>query len=338
MRVLDYTARSFFDGTIPHVALGMTGQAPTTDIELKAAVDIYDALDMYNKCVCIDSLTSAGVTVPTPPNPLNNSFMNQRYLRDAVLVPMVKKGQIGCEQARLSVTAGDRVPDRLWVENADGTRRNPKGHQTVALFHEFCMQVEGWQHPNIFRVPPRTAVDGSTLYLVQDFDSPFNLTSVRIGPYAWQGISAVTIALDAWVNGAWQQVMAPQVQGNSGKVVAVTPVVASRFRVRRIYGGALNSYEGGGLTLQSTDPRPEVALQSITWCIVIPMGAGPQDILATSVSAATGPTIPVACEVFTAGGPSDSGKEVAFSKATALVSTDMPTFVGVTLSRRGMGE
>lgn len=338
MRVLDYTARSFFDGTMPHVALGMTGQAPTTDIELKAAVDIYDALDMYNKCVCIDSLTSAGVTVPTPPNPLNNSYMNQRYLHDTALVPMMKKGQIGCEQSRLSLTATDRVPDRLWVENADGTRRNSKGHQTVSLFHEFCMQVEGWQNGSLYRVSPRSALDGNTLYLVQEFDTPFNLSSVRIGPYAWQGISSITFALDAWVNDAWQQVMAPQAQGNSGKVVDVTPVLASRFRMRKVYASVTNSYEGGGLTLRSLDEKTEVALPPITWCIVIPMGSGPHDLLATSIPAATGSTIPVACEVFTAGGPSDAGREVAFTKASNLLSTDMPTFVGVTLSRRGMGE
>lgn len=338
MRVLDYTARSFFDGAIPHVALGMTGVAPTTEAELRAAVDIYDALDMYNKCVCIDTLTSGGAIAPTPPHPINNSYMNQRYLHDALFVPMMKKGQIGCEQSRLSLTATDRVPDRLWVENADGTRRNPKGHQTAALFHDFCMLVETYNHPNIFRVPPRTSVDGNTLYLVQEYDTPFNLTSVRIGSYAWQGLSAVTMALDAWVNGAWQQVMAPQAPGTSGRVVAVTPVLASRFRMRKVYNVALLNYEGNSLTLQSTDARPEVALPPITWCIVIPMGTGPNDILATSQSVATGPTIPVACEVFTAGGPSDTGKEVAFTKASGLLSTDMPTFVGVTLSRRGMGE
>lgn len=200
------------------------------------------------------------------------------------------------------------------------------------------MAVDRYDSPYIYRMPPRIASDGTTLYLVQEFDTPFNLTSVRIGPYAYKGLGSISVAVDAWVNGAWQQVMAPQALPSTGKEVAVTPTLASKFRMRRIHGAPIASFDGCGVWLQSTDAKPEVSLPPITWCIVIPMGSGPYDLLANSVSAVTGPDNPVVAEVFTAGGPTDSGKEVLFSKASGLLSTDAPTFVGVTLSRRGMGE
>jgi hypothetical protein len=149
-----------------------------------------------------------------------------------------------------------------------------------------------------------------------------------------------TIAVDAWVNGAWEQVLAPQTRPFNGVQmhhVFTKNVVTTKLRVR--WSTQSGNYNGchGCIPLEVKASAPAAkSVPTIEWAVLVPF-----DFYSTAaiVKVIERKDLPIPMFVAKVGGPGDGqGFDLILSQKAGLVSSDLPAVTGLKLTNTNAKE
>lgn len=312
------------------------GQAPTDGPSLKSAIDIYDFEDMYNKCLGFATLrldgTGSGsviLTQMTDRVALKGSPINYFIKYALTAVPTL---QLGSPPDRIAVCGGTDPYAKVGKLGMAGICR-------MHLMPWAGLDGMSNEVPRYLGVSYELAqVTAGAMSMEWEWDVPREFGGIlRAGADAALGAMPHTLAVDAWVNGAWEQVLAPQNRPWNGVQlhhVFTRNVTTTKLRLR--WSTNAGSYSNGShgcipLETKTSVPAPK-AVPTVEWAALIPMdsyyGSG-----AVAWKFLERKDLPIPMLVGKVGGPGDGvGFDVILSKKEGLMSNELPTVTGVMLN------
>lgn len=311
------------------------GQAPTDGPSLKSAIDIYDFEDMYNKCLGFATLrldgTSSGsviLTQMTDRVALKGSPFNYFTKYALTAVPTL---QLGSPPDRIAVCGG--------VDPY--TKVGKLGMAGICRMHLMPWAgLDGMQNdvPRCTGVSYELAqVGAGAMSMEWEWDAAREFGGIlRSGTDMALNAGAHTLAVDAWVNGAWEQVLAPQTRAtNNPQIhhVFTRNVTTTKLRLR--WSTQAGSYPNGShgcipLETKTSVPAPK-SVPTIGWAALIPLDRYDNGVAGWKLLERK--DLPVPMLVGKVGGPGDGvGFDVILSKKEGLMSNELPTVTGVKLN------
>lgn len=324
------------------LALWMTGTMPSTEAELKAAINVYDISDIYAKSVGLSVLTSAKNAAPSA------SFSLTQLANKIAL----KKGDLnfGVSTTYNSLIAADlrraSVPDRVYgcYPIAPFLRKVNLG---MAGANTLVITPWAYYEGNLPTLPcwiGRTADSSPISASEYEWDTARTFASVMVGATTIRSVGTCYITVESWDGAAWETVLNRAAKGND--VVATTVmaftkrVTTTRLRIR-VETGYPEPTPVGIMPLEVTAAAPSPApVADITWAVLIPLFAG-QYIAASSAAwdiynSTQNPVPFYACSV---GGPGDSaGFDLILSQNTGLTTDSKPVITGSTFMSANLVE
>ena len=314
------------------LALYFSGPAPTDAASLKAAIDIYDFEDIYNKCLGFATLRDGNVVGGT----LDVTQMQDRVaLKGSPINYYIKYAMTAIPTLQLG-----SPPDRIAVCNgADPYAKVGKlGMAGICRMHLMPWagldgSVPATDIPRSLGMAPPEL--GSAMAMEWEWSSAREFGGIlRAGSDATIYNVANTLAVDAWVNGAWEQVLAPQTRPTSSVQVHhlfTKNVVTNKLRLRwSTVAGNLNGCHGCiPLEVKASVPAAK-SVPTIEWAVLVPF-----DLYNTAAIAKImeRKDLPIPMFVGKVGGPGDGqGFDVILSQKAGLVSSDLPTVTGIKLN------
>lgn len=314
-----------------YLVMFMTGAAPTDAASLKAAIDIYDIEDIYNKCVGFATLRipstasgSADLSQAPERTALKGSPINYFIKYALTAVPNLQLGA---------------APDKIALHNGVDpyAKLDKLGMAGICRMHLMPWAGLDAMATDIPRCLGLTsdAVAVNAQCMVWEWNAAREFGGIlRSGADTVLYNASHTLAVDAWVNGAWEQVLAPQTRPTSSAQIHhlfTKNVVTTKLRLRwSTTSGYTNGCHGCiPLEVKASTPAP-VAVPNIEWAVLLPLDAYPNVIVAKIMERKDVPVPLLAAKV---GGPGDGvGFDMIISKKTGLLSTDLPTVTGVKLN------
>lgn len=327
----------------------MPGTCPTTAAELKAAVDIYDIQDMWNKSIgflSVDMLRAGSAQTD-----------GQRVACTQVAKKTaLKKGDLdyGVTLAAAEVSAGLRlasIADKIYLcaKDAPYNRLSEKtGMAGLFMTNMFPWSYYAGNYGVVTDGPyfagqsnhPESKTVGCTEF---EWDTPRNFAgimrcSVRIQP---SNYFLLYYTVEAWNSAtqAWEVVL-PKVTAYGSAYAAYLAftkrIVTTKLRIiwdtTNSAGGNAFSIPFGCLPVEVAADAPAAeAVPDIGWAIMLPF-FGSNGPAAAAMAKYSNPSYPVPALIAKVGGPGDStGYELILSKRAGLVSTDKPTCTGLTI-------
>lgn len=306
------------------------GTPPTDAASLKAAIDIYDFTDMYNKCLGFATLRDGNVvggslelTQAQDRVALKGSPINYYIKYSLSAVPTL---QLGSPPDRIALCNGADPYAKLGKLGMAGITRMHlmpwAGADNMATDIPRCLGIS----PDL--IGGAIAMEWEW-NVAREFGGILRAgadTIIQNGPH--------TLAVDAWVNGAWEQVLAPVTKAASAAQTHHTftkNVVTTKLRLRwSTASGYANGCHGCiPLEVKASVPAA-VAVPNIEWAVLVPF-----DLYSTSAQwkILERKELPVPLFAGKVGGPGDGqGFDVILSQKTGLMSSDMPTVTGIKLN------
>lgn len=318
------------------LAMYFGGPAPTDVASLKAAIDIYDFEDVYNKCLGFATLRSMrassgslDVIQSQDRVSLKGSPIKYSIPYDMTALPTL---QLGSPPDRIAVCSGATPYAKVGKLGMAGITRmhlmpwagldgsNPQVSiprslgMTLDIGAVMAMEWE-WSDVREFGGILRSGAD------LQLFNIPHNL------------------AVDAWVNGAWEQVLAPVNRPvNSVQVhhLFTKNVVTTKLRLRWSTNYNYNACHGCiPLEVKASTPAAK-SVPTIEWAVLVPFdGYTPSNFTKTMERK----DLPIPMFVAKVGGPGDgAGFDLILSQKAGLVSSDLPSVTGLKLTNTNAKE
>lgn len=312
------------------------GQAPTDGPSLKAAIDIYDIEDVYNKCLGFATLRSDGtgsgsviLTQMTDRVALKGSPFNYFTKYALTAVPTL---QLGSPPDRIAVCGGTEPYAKVGKLGMAGICR-------MHLMPWAGLDGMATDVPRCLGVSSELAQPSSgSMAMEWEWEVAREFGGIlRAGSDALLNAGTHTLAVDAWVNEAWEQVLAPQTR--AGNVNTATHhrftknVVTTKLRLR--WSTQPGSYSNGShgcipLEVKTSVPAPK-AVPSIQWAALLPLDR--YDSGAVVWKFLERKDLPIPMLVGKVGGPGDgAGFDIIISQKDGLLSSDLPTVTGVKLN------
>lgn len=334
-------------GLIGFLALYMQGTAPKNADELKAAIDIYDFLDVYNK--------SLGVAHYAMLSANSGQVVGANLTQVAARVAL-KKGVFDYNipsTVHPAGTAKAPLPDRIFA------------CETVAPFSRLDTRALGMASIYAANMAPWLTMDGSNVPLYpgksigqphlgtttcQEFewDTARTLTGViRPTSYGIYSIANQVIVVEAWNGSDWDTVLPSNSKTSSITSFTYhafsTPVTTTKLRVR--WSASVNNdrnyaYPHGIVPVEQSDTAPApVQVPDIGWAVLVPMYGRILPAPAVDSVRFNKANAPVPMYVCSVGGPGDGAEfDLILSKNTQLSSSDMPGMTGVRLNGANITE
>lgn len=311
------------------------GQAPTDGASLKAAIDIYDFEDMYNKCLGFATLRSDPATIGsvtltqmTDRVALKGSPINYFIKYALTAVPTL---QLGSPPDRIAVCGGTEPYAKVGKLGMAGLCR-------MHLMQWAGLDGMATDVPRCLGVSNDLIQPGAgKMSMEWEWDVAREFGGIlRSGSDYLLNPGEHTLAVDAWVNGAWEQVLAPQTRPQNGNTAIhhlfTKNVVTTKLRLR--WSTMAGTYSNGShgcipLEVKASTPAPK-AVPPIEWAALVPLnrysGAAVWKKLERK-------DLPIPMLVGKVGGPGDgAGFDIIISQKDGLLSSDLPTVTGVKLN------
>lgn len=320
------------------LALYFGGPAPTDAASLKAAIDIYDFEDVYNKCLGFATLRSMTVASGT-------LDVSQAQDRVSLKGSPIKYGIPYAMTAIPTLQLGS-PPDRIAVCNgaAPYAKVGKLGMAGITRMH--LMPWAGLDNMAT-DIPRCTGISAEIAGMPtpsMSMEWEWNTAREFGGILRSRGDTVLsnpphTLAVDAWVNGDWEQVLAPQtrpVSAGQTHHLFTKNVVTNKLRLRwsSPAGNANGSHGCIPLEAKASAPAP-VSVPDIEWAVLVPL-----DWYAVGVARfIERKDLPIPMFIGKVGGPGDGqGFDIILSQKAGLVSTDMPSVTGLKLTNTNAKE
>lgn len=320
------------------LALYFGGPAPTDAASLKAAIDIYDFEDVYNKCLGFATLRSGvaasgslEVTQAQDRVALKGSPINYFIKYAMASIPTLQLGS---------------PPDSIAVCNGAEPYAKVGKLGMAGICRMHLMPWAGLDGSVPATDIPRslgqaTLELGAALAMEWEWDTAREFGGIlRAGADTLIYNISNTLAVDAWVNGAWEQVLAPQTRPAGGVQVHhlfTKNVVTNKLRLRwSTTSGTLNGCHGCiPLEVKASVPAAK-SVATIEWAVLVPFDfyntLGVAKIMDRK-------DLPIPMFIGKVGGPGDGQDfDVILSQKAGLVSTDLPSVTGLKLNNLNAKE
>lgn len=327
----------------------MPGSYPTTAAELKAAVDIYDIQDMWNKSVgylSVDMIRSGSTQADGP-----KVSCTQVAKKTAL-----KKGDLdyGVTLTAAETSAGLRlasIADKVYL--CRKTAPYDRITEKTGMAGLFMTNMFPWAHyaanysaaaDGVIYAGQSNHEDGRTMGCTEfEWDTPRNFAgmvrcSCRIQP---SNYFLIYYTVEAWNSAtqAWEVVI-PKVTAYGSAYAAYNAfnkrITTTKLRIiwdtTNSAGGNAFSIPFGCLPVEvAADAPAPVAVPDIGWAIMLPF-FGSNAPGAASMVKYNDPSYPIPAIIAKVGGPGDNvGFDLILSKRTGITSTDKITCTGVTI-------
>ena len=320
------------------LAMYFGGPAPTDAASLKAAIDIYDFEDVYNKCLGFATLRSMGVS---------SGSLDVAQAQDRVSLKgsPIKYGITYAMTAIPTLQLGS-PPDRIAVCNGATpyAKVGKLGMAGITRMHLMPWAGLDGSSPatNIPRNLGMTLDIGAVMAMEWEWSDVREFGGIlRSGADIQLGNMAHTLAVDAWVNGAWEQVLAPVTRPvNSAQVhhLFTKNVVTTKLRLRWSPGpGYLYNGCHGCIPLEVKASTPAAkSVPTIEWAVLVPFDGYTESNFTKTMERKD---LPIPMFVANVGGPGDgAGFDLILSQKAGLVSTDLPSVTGLKLTNTNAKE
>ena len=333
-------------GLVGFLSLYMKGAAPASASELKAAIEIYDFLDIYNKSIGVAhySMTSAnsgqtsGATI--------NQTAGKVALKNGPLDFAIPSGVLPAGTSKAS------IPDRIFACETSAPYTRLDSH-ALGMASIYAANMAPWLTFDSASPPPHPGKSigqphlGATTCQEFEWDKPRTLTGVlRSSTY---GITsgAQTLVVEAWNGSAWDTVLPINSKSSSTTMITYhafsAPVTTNKLRL--LWAAAYVSdrnftYLHGVVPVEQSAASPApVPVPDIGWAVLIPMYGKIHPLAIASAARFNKHDAPVPMYVCRVGGPGDSGEfDLILSKNTQLTSTDAPGMAGVRFNGANITE
>ena len=322
------------------LALYFGGPAPTDAASLKAAIDIYDFEDVYNKCLGFATLRSMEVS---------SGSLDVIQAQDRVsLKGSPIKYSIPYDMTALPTLQLGSPPDRIAV--CDGATPYAKvgklGMAGITRMH--LMPWAGLDGSKPANEIPRSLGMSRTMGNVMAMEWEWSEARefggiLRAGSDLPLANMAHILAVDAWVSGAWEQVLSPQTRAaNTDQLhhLFTKNVVTSKLRLRwsTQSGYYFNGCHGCiPLEVKASTPAAK-SVPTIEWAVLVPFDYYTQP-RADAADVLDRKDLPIPMFVAKVGGPGDgAGFDLILSQKAGLVSSDLPSVTGLKLTNTNTKE
>ena len=318
------------------LAMYFGGPAPTDAASLKAAIDIYDFEDVYNKCLGFATLRSMAVS---------SGSLDVIQAQDRVsLKGSPIKYSIPYDMTALPTLQLGSPPDRIAV--CDGATPYAKvgklGMAGITRMHLMPWAGLDGSRPatDMPRILGLTIDLGAGMAMEWEWGDAREFGGIlRSG--ADMALSNIphTLAVDAWVSGAWEQVLAPVTRSAGTYQVHnlfTKNVVTTKLRLRWSTGGGYTGCHGCiPLEVKASTPAAK-SVPTIEWAVLVPFdGYSPSNFTKTMDRK----DLPIPMFVANVGGPGDgAGFDLILSQKAGLVSSDLPSVTGLKLTNTNAKE
>lgn len=322
------------------LAMYFGGPAPTDAASLKAAIDIYDFEDVYNKCLGFATLRSSTAS---------SGSLNVIQAQDRVsLKGSPIKYSIPYDMTALPTLRLGSPPDRIAVCNGATPYAKVGKLGMAGITRMHLMPWAGLDGSNPATSIPRSLGMSPVLELGAMMAMEWEWSEAReFGGILRSGADLVlyntqsTLAVDAWVNGEWEQVLAPQTRPiNSVQVhhLFTKNVVTTKLRLRwSTQAGNLNASHGCiPLEVKASTPAAK-SVPTIEWAVLVPFDG--YNSTAAVARIIDRKDLPIPMFVAKVGGPGDgAGFDLILSQKAGLVSSDLPSVTGLKLTNTNAKE
>ena len=321
------------------LAMYFGGPAPTDAASLKAAIDIYDFEDVYNKCLGFATLRSMAVS---------SGSLDVIQAQDRVsLKGSPIKYNIPYAMTAIPTLQLGSPPDRIAVCNgaAPYDKVGKLGMAGITRMHLMPWAgLDGAVPANdIPRSLGLTLDIGAVMAMEWEWSDAREFGGIlRAGTDVQLVQAPHTLAVDAWVNGTWEQVLAPMTRpvssiGYQIHHLFTKNVVTTKLRLRwSTTAGGLNGCHGCiPLEVKASTPDAK-SVPTIEWAVLVPF-----DGYSTSNFTKTmeRKDLPIPMFVANVGGPGDgAGFDLILSQKAGLVSSDLPSVTGLKLTNTNAKE
>ena len=319
------------------LAMYFGGPAPTDAASLKAAIDIYDFEDVYNKCLGFATLRSLAVSS-------GSLDVNQAQDRVSLKGSPIKYG-IPYDITATELQFGS-PPDRIAVANgADPYDKVGKlGMAGITRMHLMPWAgLDGIKPPAyIPRSLGMSRTMGNVMAMEWEWSEAREFGGIlRSGSDGQLANMAHILAVDAWVSGAWEQVLSPQTRAaNTDQLhhLFTKNVVTSKLRLRWSTNYTYNACHGCiPLEVKASTPAAK-SVPTIEWAVLVPFDYYIQQ-RADAADVLDRKDLPIPMFVAKVGGPGDgAGFDLILSQKAGLVSSDLPSVTGLKLTNTNAKE
>lgn len=321
------------------LALYFGGPAPADAASLKAAIDIYDFEDVYNKCLGFATLRSMAVASGTldviqlqDRVSLKGSPIKYNIPYDMTAIPTL---QLGSPPDRIAVCNGAAPYDKVGKLGMAGITR---------------MHLMPWA--GLDAIMPASSMPrslgltldiGAVMAMEWEWSDAREFGGIlRAGTDVPLGSVPHTLAVDAWVNGTWEQVLAPVTRPSSSIGYQIhnlftKNVVTTKLRLR--WSTAAGNYNGchGCIPLEVKASTPAAkSVPTIEWAVLVPFDGYSASNFTKTMERKD---LPIPMFVANVGGPGDgAGFDLILSQKAGLVSSDLPSVTGLKLTNTNAKE
>lgn len=319
------------------LALYFGGPAPTDAASLKAAIDIYDFEDVYNKCLGFATLRSMLAS---------SGSLDVIQAQDRVsLKGSPIKYSIPYNMTAIPTLQLGSPPDRIAVCNgaAPYAKVGKLGMAGITRMHLMPWAGLDGSSPaiNIPRSLGLTLDIGAVMAMEWEWSDAREFGGIlRSGADSQLFQSPLTLAVDAWVNGTWEQVLAPVTRPvNSAQVhhLFTKNVVTTKLRLR--WSTLAGNYNGchGCIPLEVKASTPaSKSVPTIEWAVLVPFDGYSESNFTKTMERKD---LPIPMFVANVGGPGDgAGFDLILSQKAGLVSSDLPSVTGLKLTNTNAKE
>ncbi len=334
-------------GLVGFLSLYMQGAAPTSASELKAAIDIYDFLDIYNKSIGVAhySMSSA-----------NSGQISGATLNQAAGKVALKNGPLDFAIPSSNLPAGTSkasIPDRIFACETSAPYTRLDSH-ALGMASIYAANMAPWltfdgsvlpTHPGKSIGQPHLGVSTCQEF---EWDKPRTLTGViRSSAYGISSGAPQTLLVEAWNGSAWDTVLPLNSKASATNVITYhafsAPVTTNKLRLRwasTIVTDRNFTYPHGVVPVEQSAASPApVPVPDIEWAVLIPLHGKIHPLASASAARFNKHDAPVPMYVCRVGGPGDSvGFDLILSKNTQLTSTDAPGMAGVRFNGANITE
>lgn len=323
------------------LAMYFGGPAPTDAASLKAAIDIYDFEDVYNKCLGFATLHSMAAASGT----LDVSQAQDRVsLKGSPIKYSIPYAMTAIPTLQLG-----SPPDRIAVCNgaAPYAKVGKLGMAGITRMHLMPWAGLDGMATNVPRclgVASELAqvVGAGTMAMEWEWDVAREFGGIlRSGSDTALKPETHILAVDAWVNDAWEQVLAPQSRRWSANDAThhlfTKNVVTTKLRLRwSTEAGGLNGCHGCiPLEVKASTPAAK-SVPTIEWAVLVPFDGYTTNNFTKTMERKD---LPIPMFVANVGGPGDgAGFDLILSQKAGLVSSDLPSVTGLKLTNTNAKE
>lgn len=329
------------------LSLYMKGAAPTSASELKAAIDIYDFLDIYNKSIGVAYYSTTSANSGQTSGATINQTAGKVALKNGPLDFAIPSGVLPAGTSKAS------IPDRIFACETSAPFTRLDSH-ALGMASIYAANMAPWLTFDSSAPPPHPGKSigqphlGVTTCQEFEWDKPRTLTGViRSSSSGISSGSAQTLVVEAWNGSAWDTVLPLNSKTSATTLITYhafsAPVTTNKLRLlwaSTIVSSQNFTYQHGVVPVEQSAASPApVPVPDIEWAVLIPMHGKIHPTANANAARFNKHDAPVPMYVCRVGGPGDSGEfDLILSKNTQLTSTDAPGMSGVRFNGANITE